>query len=98
MILVTLFIIVGTLLLGDFVRNSIINKLIPGDSLTKSLALDVILTFELCGSSFEMGVIFQHYGLTLWSAGVFLTSFFQLIRWRGLEIPSTHTHLIDWIR
>ena len=95
-VLVSIAIIVATLLTGDLVRNLLINPRLQDDSLIKKLALDSILAIELCASSFEMGVIFQHYGLVIWTIGVFLTTVYQLSRWNGLAMPSTNTHILDW--
>ena len=66
-ILVSASIILGTLLTGDLVRNLIINPKLKEDSLIKKILLDSILALELCASSFEIGVIFQHYGLVVWT-------------------------------
>ena len=95
-VLISVAIIVGTLLTGDLVRNLLIKPRLQDDSLIKKLALDSILAIELCASSFEMGVIFQHYGLVIWTIGVFLTTVYQLSRWNGLAMPSTNTHILDW--
>ena len=94
-ILVSASIILGTLLTGDLVRNLIINPKLKEDSLIKKILLDSILALELCASSFEIGVIFQHYGLVVWTFCVFFSTCYQLSRWRGLAMPSTNTHLLD---
>lgn len=94
-ILVPLAIILGTFGIGHLLRKSVVNQLPKG--LVKSLALDAVLAFELCGTSFEMGVIYQHYGLVIWTLGLFLGSVYQLIQWKGLPMPSPITHLMDWM-
>ena len=94
-ILVSASIILGTLFTGDLVRNLIVNPKLSDDSLIKKILLDSILALELCASSFEIGVIFQHYGMVAWTFCVFFSTFYQLSRWRGLAMPSTNTHILD---
>ena len=92
---VSVAVILGTLLTGDLVRNLIVIPKFRDDSLIKKILLDSILALELCASSFEIGVIFQHYGMVAWTFCVFGSTFYQLSRWRGLAMPSTNTHLLD---
>jgi len=94
-LLVSASVILGTLLTGDLVRNLLVNPKLRDDSLIKKILLDSILALELCASSFEIGVIFQHYGMVAWTFCVFFSTFYQLSRWRGLAMPSTNTHLLD---
>ena len=96
-VLVSIAIIFGTLLTGDIVRNFLVIPKLQDGSLTKKLLLDAILAIELCASSFEIGVIFQHYGMVVWTFCVFLSTVYQLTRWRGLAMPSPNTHILDWV-
>ena len=96
-VLVSIAIIFGTLLTGDIVRNFLVIPKLQDGSLTKKLLLDAILAIELCASSFEIGVIFQHYGIVVWTFCVFLSTVYQLTRWRGLAMPSPNTHILDWV-
>ncbi len=96
-ILTTLAIIAGTLIIGDLLRHYVIYPL-TCSSWIKTLLVDAILTFELCGTSFEMGVIYQHYGLGLWTVGLFASCIYQLWRWKGLPMPSTHTQVTHWLQ
>jgi len=96
-VLVSIGIICGTLFTGDILRNFIIIPKLHDGSLIKKLLLDAILAVELCASSFEIGVIFQHYGIVPWTFCVFLSTVYQLTRWKGLAMPSTNTHIIDWV-
>ena len=74
---VSVAVILGTLLTGDLVRNLIVNPKLRDDSLIKKILLDSILALELCASSFEIGVIFQHYGMVAWTFCVFGSTFYQ---------------------
>ena len=96
-VLVSVAIIFGTLFTGDIVRNFLVIPKLQDGSLTKKLLLDAILAIELCASSFEIGVIFQHYGMVVWTFCVFLSTVYQLTRWRGLAMPSPNTHILDWV-
>jgi len=96
-VLVSVAVILGTLLTGDLVRNLLVNPKLRDDSLIKKILLDSILALELCASSFEIGVIFQNYGMVAWTFCVFFSTFYQLSRWRGLAMPSTNTHLLDCV-
>jgi len=96
-VLVSIAIIFGTLFTGDIVRNFLVIPKLQDGSLTKKLLLDAILAIELCASSFEIGVIFQHYGIVVWTFCVFLSTVYQLTRWRGLAMPSPNTHILDWV-
>lgn len=95
-VLVSLCIIAGTLLLGDLLRN----RLSRGDqnSLVTKLILDAILTIELCTAALEFGVIFQHFGIMWWTAGLFMNCVYQITRWSGLTPPTPYVHLLEWIQ
>ena len=66
-VLVSIGIIAASLFLCDQIRNNIVTKWNPG--LVQNLVLDAILAFELCGPALEFGVIFNHYGIGVWTIG-----------------------------
>ena len=66
-VLVSTGIIIGSLFLCDQIRNNVVTKWNP--SLVQNLILDAILAFELCGPALEFGVIFNHYGIGVWTIG-----------------------------
>ena len=90
-----LFLAVGTLFVGDFIRNWL-SKL--QSSLVTKLILDTILTVELVTAALEFGVIFQHFGILWWTAGLFMNCVYQITRWSGLTPPSPYVHLLEWIQ
>jgi len=94
-VLVSLSIIVGTLFVGDFLRNWL-SKF--KSSLLTKLILDSILTIELVTAALEFGVIFQHFGILWWTAGLFMNCVYQITRWSGLTPPSPYVHLLEWIQ
>ena len=69
---VSIGIIAASLFLCDQIRNNIVTKWSPG--LVQNLVLDAILAFELCGPALEFGVIFNHYGIGVWTIGKQYTS------------------------
>ena len=89
------FLTVGTLFVGDFIRNWL-SKL--KSSLLTKLILDTILTVELVTAALEFGVIFQHFGILWWTAGLFMNCVYQITRWSGLTPPSPYVHLLEWIQ
>lgn len=94
-VLVSLAIIVVTLAGCDFIRNKIASN--NDNSLLRKLLLDAILTTELCVPALEFGVIFQHYGIAVWTLGLYANCMYQLFRWRGLTSPAPYAHLLDWL-
>ena len=89
------FLAVGTLFGGDFLRNWL-SKF--KSSLLTKLILDSILTIELVTAALEFGVIFQHFGILWWTAGLFMNCVYQITRWSGLTPPSPYVHLLEWIQ
>ena len=94
-VLVSLGIIIGTLLIGDIIRNWLLKR--DSQSLLTKLIFDAILTIELCTAALEFGVIFQHFGIYWWTAGLFMNSVYQSTRWVGLTPPAPYVHLLEWI-
>lgn len=95
MALISVLIIAATLLACDFARRTIRQHF--ASSLTRSLVLDFIITIELCTGSFELGVILEHYGVWIWSIGLYLLAFYQCSRWQGFTMPTPLLHLLDCI-
>ena len=98
MLLVSIAVIILTLLSGDLTRNVLLDPLLPSGSLFKSVAFDAILSIELCAVALELGVIFQHYGIVVWSIGLFCNVLYQLSRWCYLAPPSPYNHVVLWLR
>jgi hypothetical protein len=96
-VLVSIGIIVITLLICDYIRNLIVIKCRGEFNLAQKIILDGILAIELCGPALELGVIFQHYGIAVWTIGLYFNCFYQLIRWRNLSPPSPYAHVIGWL-
>ena len=45
---------------------------------------------------FLAGVIFQYYGMAMWTVGLFVNCLYQGMRWRGLTPPIPYVHLLLW--
>ncbi len=93
MALISLVVIMLILGVCDWLRGRLGKHFQP--ALWRSLAVDALLAVELCGGAFEMGAILEHYGLLLWMVCLFLTAFYQNIRWREHSMPSPYIHLLD---
>lgn len=82
------FVLVGiTFFLSDFLRRYVQTGLSTSSN-AKTYLVDFLLVLELCTGSFELGVIFEQYGIVAWSAGLYAVCVYQCIRWRGFGAPS----------
>ena len=86
MALLSLVLVGLTFFLSDFLRRYVHTKL--SSSHAKTYLVDFLLVLELCTGSFELGVIFEQYGIVAWSAGLYAVCVYQCIRWRGFGAPS----------
>ena len=55
--------------------------------LLKDLLLDSVITVEALSVSLEMGVLLEHYGITVWLVALYLNALYQGVRWHGLCPP-----------
>ena len=65
--------------------------------LRQNILLDIIGAIEMCSVSFELGVVFKHYGYWCFAIILYLNIFYQCLRWPYIQPPCPYFHIVNFV-